>query len=448
MSANIKIQTTAGSDVIAFTAQILLHIASIKFSATAISVTATNGDKFVITGTFTYSGTPTLSHFTGGTVTSARLTDNPGSHAYAAVLGLDLDAALALAAIQHHSAEEFFGLVGPISFVGNDGDDTGQGATLGDTLLGGAGADTLSGNGGDDTVAGGSGADSLSGGSGKDTLDYSDSSAAVTVQLNGASSGGHASGDTNSGFENIKGSDFDDKLTGRSGVNILDGGEGDDVLRGGSGADQLLGSQGNDTADYTGSKAGVTVNLDTGIASGGDAKGDVLELIENLTGSSFGDTLTGNNLENTIKGAAGNDVLDGGVNSDSLDGGNGLDRLTGGQGIDTLTGGDDADTFVLSNLASSADTITDFETGVDSLEIDAALFGGGLVADADLGAAAFEVNTNGLATTSAVRFIFNSDTGELFFDVNGSGGGAIGSRLVATLEGNLAGFSASDFVIV
>ena len=448
MSANIKIQTTAGSDVLDFAADILLDIAGIKFGTSAITVTGKNGDKFVITGSFTYEGTPSLGNFKGGTVTTAKFTDNPGANTYATVLGLDLNAALALQAIQNKSASEFFDLLGPISFIGNDGNDVGQGATLGDTLQGGKGNDTLSGNGGDDSVAGGAGADTLSGGYGKDTLDYGDSATAVNVKLNGASSGGDAAGDTNTGFENIKGSDFNDQLTGRSGANVLDGGKGNDMLRGGSGADRLLGGAGDDTADYTGSKAGVTVNLDTGSASGGDANGDVLELTENLTGSSFADTLTGNGRANTIKGAAGNDVLDGGVNADILDGGDGRDRLIGGQSIDTLTGGAQADTFVLSNAASAADTIMDFAIGLDVLEINAALFGGGLVAGVDLSAGAFEMNTTGLASTSAARFILNSTTGELFFDINGSKCGADGSRLVATLNGNVSALSVNDFDIV
>ena len=192
----------------------------------------------------------------------------------------------------------------------------------------------------------------------------------------------------------------------------------------------------------------MTVNLEAGTATGGHAQGDVLDSIENLTGSSLNDTLTGDTLANLLKGAAGNDVLDGGVNADRLDGGSGSDRLIGGQSVDTLFGRGGNDTFVLANLASSADNIKDYTVGSDSLEIDAALFGGGLTGGVALVDGQVEVNTTGLASTGAVRFILNSNTGELFFDVNGSGGGATGSRLIATLDGTLAGFSINDFDIV
>ena len=141
-------------------------------------------------------------------------------------------------------------------------------------------------------------------------------------------------------------------------------------------------------------------------------------------------------------------MLDGGVNADRLDGGSGADRLIGGQSTDTLFGRGGNDTFVLSNSASNADFIKDFVVGSDTLEIDASVFGGALIGGVDLTAGQVEVNNSGLASTSAVRFILDTTTGELFFDVNGSVSGATGSRLIATLDGTLAGFSNNDFDIV
>src|SRR3546814_8834206 len=66
-------------------------------------------------------------------------------------------------------------------------------------------------------------------------------------------------------------------------------GDGNDTLIGGSGADTLIGGAGSDTASYAGSSGGVTVDLAAGTGSGGDAQGDTLSGIENLTGSSQGD---------------------------------------------------------------------------------------------------------------------------------------------------------------
>ncbi|MCP4308703.1 MAG: calcium-binding protein, partial [bacterium] len=71
--------------------------------------------------------------------------------------------------------------------------------------------------------------------------------AGVTVDLSfGNGSGGTAKGDTWVDVENFTGSEFDDKLTGNSGINTLKGGKGDDKLRGKENGDFLLGGKGKD----------------------------------------------------------------------------------------------------------------------------------------------------------------------------------------------------------
>ena len=102
-----------------------------------------------------------------------------------------------------------------------------------------------------------------------------------------------------------------------------------DTLRGGAGADQLDGGAGIDTASYYTSAAGVTVDLAAGTGSGGDAAGDTLIGIENLSGSNIGDdVLAGNAGANTLQGWGGGDVLRGGAGADTLDGGAGSDTAS------------------------------------------------------------------------------------------------------------------------
>ena len=145
------------------------------------------------------------------------------------------------------------------------GDDQLYGKGGNDTLNGGADNDTVDGGDGDDTVTGGAGADTLTGGNGTDTLNYT-GSAAVTVNLATSTvSGGDATGDTISGFENVTGTAFADTITGDANVNSLVGGDGNDMLNGGAGGDTLNGGNGIDTASYAGSAVGVTINLGTGI---------------------------------------------------------------------------------------------------------------------------------------------------------------------------------------
>ncbi|MBX5166591.1 MULTISPECIES: choice-of-anchor Q domain-containing protein [unclassified Rhizobium] len=142
---------------------------------------------------------------------------------------------------------------------------------------------------------------------------------------------------------------------------------GSDVLKGGAGADVLDGGTGNDTASYAGSSA-VNVNLATKAVSGGQAAGDKIVSIENLTGSSDNDVLTGGNN--------GGNVLNGGAGADKLDGGAGADVIIGGAGKDIMTGGTGADTFILkapteTGSGTNSDIITDFQHGVDKINLSA-----------------------------------------------------------------------------
>ncbi|MDY0870996.1 type I secretion C-terminal target domain-containing protein [Dongia rigui] len=233
--------------------------------------------------------------------------------------------------------------------------------------LGGAGNDTLIGGGGDDTLTGGIGADVLTGGNGNDTVKYNNSAAGVTINLTVLTaqvSAGEAAGDKLSGIENIVGSDFADTLTGDAKANQLDGGLGDDILKGGAGADRIIGGDGNDTALYTGSLAGVSIDLNILGPQGGsgDGAGDVLSGIENLTGSNFNDVLQGNDENNILVGGTGNDMLIGDIGADTMDGGLGIDTAN-------YAGSVDAVTVNLTNSGANAggDAAGDILTGVENV---------------------------------------------------------------------------------
>jgi Ca2+-binding RTX toxin-like protein len=222
---------------------------------------------------------------------------------------------------------------------GDNGANVLNGAGGNDILRGDAGNDIINGGDGNDILIGGAGADTLNGGfgfgdiggDGIDTASYADSASAVSVNLvTGIGHGGDAEGDRLSLIDNLIGSQFNDTLIGDANANRLDGGAGADILDGGPG---------NDTVGYSGSAAAVSVDLKTGMATGGDAQGDTLLEIENLVGSRFNDTLRGNDGSNVI------------------DGGNGADTLTGGAGADTFVWHSTADT---GTTVATADTVTDF----------------------------------------------------------------------------------------
>ncbi|MFZ4406874.1 MAG: M10 family metallopeptidase C-terminal domain-containing protein [Paracraurococcus sp.] len=134
----------------------------------------------------------------------------------------------------------------------------------------------------------------------------------LDADLHGAVVGGGMAADT------LRGSGWGDTITGLAG---------DDTLEGRAGGDRLDGGEGSDLATFEGSAAGVTVDLAAGTATDGDAAGDTLASIENLTGSAYDDFLAG---------TAGSNRLAGGWGNDTIIGGGGRDTLTGGPGNDSV----------------------------------------------------------------------------------------------------------------
>ena len=213
-----------------------------------------------------------------------------------------------------------------------------EGSAFRDTLLGNAAANLLRGLAGDDVLAGlgeadtlegGLGADTLQGGDGDDVASYAAAAGGVAVNLATArGSAGEAAGDILQGIEALHGSAHADTLAGDAGANTLSGaagadslsgGQGDDVLAGGAGADTLQGGEGRDMAFYAGAAGPVTVRLDTGHGLLGDAAGDRLAGIEDVTGTGFGDSLVGGAEANLLRGGDGADTVLGMGGDDTLE---------------------------------------------------------------------------------------------------------------------------------
>ena len=237
-------------------------------------------------------------------------------------------------------------------FFGEGGNDTINGGGGIDRIDGGDGNDILRGDAGNDLLFGSAGGDQLNGGTGFDIASYENSAAAVTVSLLSGGTGGDAAGDTYFGIEVVRGSDFDDSLTGNNSVNELRGGEGDDMLFGlggndrffgGEGADSFDGGTGVDIVNYTLATEGVFVDLVNGGTGIGEAAGDSFTSIEWVFGSNFDDDITGDAGNNRLEGRDGDDMLNGAAGNDRLLGGDGNDFIFGGDGVDTIFGqeGDD-----------------------------------------------------------------------------------------------------------
>jgi cysteinyl-tRNA synthetase len=87
-----------------------------------------------------------------------------------------------------------------------------------------------------------------------------------------------------------------------------------------------------------------------------------------ILGHGGADVVQGRGGADWLLGGLGADTLRGGAGDDAIDGGAGRDVIGGGAGADTLAGGSGADAFVFAPGAGGA-RITDFELGVDRLEI-------------------------------------------------------------------------------
>jgi Ca2+-binding RTX toxin-like protein len=162
------------------------------------------------------------------------------------------------------------------------------------------------------------------------------------------------------GNDILHGHGGNDTLIGGIGNDQLFGDQGNDFLRGGAGADQLNGGEGTDTADYSNSATGVTVNLDQGTGSGGDAQGDTFSNVENITGSAFNDVIQGAQLPylQILRGGAGDDHIASAPDDRSQVPGFPSSIMVGGAGADDLDG-------VTRNSFAGEDTFV-YESSTDS----------------------------------------------------------------------------------
>ena len=136
-------------------------------------------------------------------------------------------------------------------------------------------------------------------------------------------------------------------------------------------------------------------------------------------------------------GEAGNDKLYGGNGSDFLDGGLGADLLVGGKGEDTFR-------FSTELGEDNVDRIKDFNTDEDVIMLDSNIFAE-LGGDGPLALNAFHKSAAGVSQDANDRIIYDTDSGALFYDADGSGD--IAAVQFAQLNAGLS-LSADDFVIV
>jgi Ca2+-binding RTX toxin-like protein len=224
---------------------------------------------------------------------------------------------------------------------------------------------------------------------------------------------------------NLGGNEFANTLLGNAGANILNGGGGSDLLHGFGGNDIYYVDHADDRV-FEGAGGG----NDTVYASASYTL-TASQHIEGLAATNRAGTgainLTGNPLANSVGGNAGANVLN------------------GGGGNDYLHGLDGADTFAFTTPVgpgnpSNVDVLADFSVADDTIALENDVFVG--LPIGALNPSAFR--TGASAQDADDRIIYNSATGQLFFDADGSGAEAQVHFATVTAEINLI---ASDFIV-
>jgi Ca2+-binding RTX toxin-like protein len=345
--------------------------------------------------------------------------------------------------------ETLFGTPNSDALTTEDGNDTIRGLASDDTLVSGAGNDVLDGGLGADHMTGGTGDDTYvldnagdvvveNAGEGKDTIRAAIDIAAFTAEIENLTLVGTANTDGHGNAKDnvIKGNSGNNMLFGLAGNDLLVGGAGNDVLNGGTGADRMKGGTGNDVYIVASFNDRVIENAGEGTDTirsyiSISALADNVENLSlygraDLDGGRAGIDGVGNGLDNQIRGNNGDNQLYGLGGMDRLFGGLCNDILSGGAGRDVLVGGAGQDTFLFDTALDShanVDCLKDFAgSGVDNIQLGRSVFTafthtGSLTADEFYAAAGAHS-----AHDASDRIIYETTTGNLFYDADGIGG--------------------------
>jgi hypothetical protein len=240
----------------------------------------------------------------------------------------------------------------------------------------------------------------------------------------------------------LTGSAQDDQLTGGGGADIINAGNGADQIFGFVGADTVDGGLGADTILVTATSLALNAAKDTQILR-----------VETISASSATVGVSLNVMNQTealaLIGGVGADILTGGAGADSLSGGVGNDTLNGGLGNDVLNGGSGSDHFVFdkSLAVGVVDTILDFVGGEDRIDLSKGVFSA-FTATGALQSNQFWTSSSATGAHAATdRVIFNSSTGALYYDADGTGS-AQAVQIAVVKSADPLALQYTDFLII
>jgi serralysin len=227
----------------------------------------------------------------------------------------------------------------------------------------------------------------------------------------------------------INGTSGNDALSGTSASETINGLAGNDTIAASAGNDTINGGDGRDSIEYkSAATSGVVVDWVSGTIDS-SAGSVTFTSIERVAGGNFADAMAGDAAAQNLTGQGG------------------ADTLWGANGADTLWGNSGGDFFVFREMGTAnADRISDFVTGADEIQLDDAAFSAiGALGGFSAGDARFWSSTSGTAHDASDRVIYNTETGQLYYDADGNGGGA--AQLIATVVNDPA-LVASDISVI
>ena len=264
----------------------------------------------------------------------------------------------------------------------------------------------------DDVLSGGTGNDTLYGGSGNDTYIFNLGDGIDTISDSDSTSGNS------------------DKLQFGAGITA------DAIQLSRISNDLILSVNANDKVtlkDYFSSNSSNRIET---IAFANGTVWDYTTVGNKLVynGTANADNLSGlSGVTNRINGLDGNDTINGADKDDVLSGGVGNDSLSGGSGNDI---------FKFISPDQGTDSISDFTSGTDVIQIVGSNFG----LQPGVGVSLLTSTSTPSASGTAPQFLYNITTGALYFDQDGAGS-AYNALSIVTLTGqkNLA---VADIVVV
>ena len=375
--------------------------------------------------------------------------------------------------------DTIYGFGGNDQILAGDGDDLIYGGDGDDYIDPGAGSDEIYGGDGNDQILLSSGLDIEDGGDGLDTIVNNSTVASRPFTIDLGNGKYHYTDQITSStknlisIENIESTAATDItvhdtvekniITTMNGNDTIHSKGGDDVISTGAGNDIVYLKNGNYTVDLGAGDDTVYLSTSMSMVEGGNGTDTaVIRAFDGFVDVTVDLSFSTYFVQSRLEAQDGQDInltsfekimiegnvaaiLLGSTGADNLIGDDGADTLQGNAGADTLTGGNRQDTFVFTSgdtgiTEAEADTITDFVSGNDLLDL-ASIVDGNVGTYVEVNGAA----NNFTAFTTNATASFTGAAIDIYVEYNLNGSG---NTYLAVDENSSGDVSAGDTLII